>query len=127
MQGENVVEDLISRSALIEILTKYKFGAISNESEREYTKETVLQFVKEQPTTYNVDRNVLKDLLAGKWVETEKVQNAFGMTFKECFEIFEFSRTAEWWSIVGKTEEERQRNGQKISTCFRVKVGGVNG
>lgn len=42
--------DLISREALFEILKKYKFGAIINESAREYTRETVLNFVKEQPT-----------------------------------------------------------------------------
>lgn len=44
------MSDLISRKALIGILTKYKFGAIKSESEREYTKETVLNFVKEQST-----------------------------------------------------------------------------
>lgn len=52
--------DLISRSALIEVLEKYKFGAISNDSEREYTKETVLNFVNKQPTVYNVDKVVEK-------------------------------------------------------------------
>ena len=49
--------DLISRSALIETLTKYKFGAISNDTEREYIKETVLNFVKDQPTAYNVEKS----------------------------------------------------------------------
>lgn len=44
------MSDLISRKALIDILAKYKFGAIKSESEREYTKETVLNFVKEQPS-----------------------------------------------------------------------------
>ena len=50
------MSDLISRSALIEVLEKYKFGAISNDSEREYIKETVLNFVNKQPTAYNVDK-----------------------------------------------------------------------
>ena len=35
--------------------------------------------------------------------------------------MFDFSRTAEWWAIVGETEEERARNGQKITTRFRLK------
>lgn len=37
----------------MEVLQKYKFGAISNDTEREYTKETVLNFVNEQPTACN--------------------------------------------------------------------------
>lgn len=49
------MSDLISRSALIEVLEKYRFGAISNDAEREYVKETVLNFVKEQPAAYDVD------------------------------------------------------------------------
>ena len=48
--------DLISRSALMEVLEKYKFGAISNDAERDYTKETVLNFVNEQPTAYDVEK-----------------------------------------------------------------------
>ena len=65
--------------------------------------------------------SIISDLLQGKWVETDKVQEALGMTFQECFKIFDFSRTAEWWSIAGVTEEERSRNGQKVTTMFRVK------
>lgn len=61
--------------------------------------------------------------LSGDWVESEKVQELTGMTFSECFSAFDFSRTAEWWSIVGKTEEERQLNGQKITNLFRLKEG----
>lgn len=61
--------------------------------------------------------------LSGDWVESEKVQELTGMTFSECFSDFDFSRTAEWWSIVGKTEEERQLNGQKITNLFRLKEG----
>lgn len=55
------MSDLISRKALIGILTKYKFGAIKSESEREYTKETVLNFVKEQPTVE------AKEVVHGEW------------------------------------------------------------
>lgn len=51
--------------------------------------------------------------------DSHKVQKALGMGFKECLSIFDFVRTAEWWSIAGKTEEERQRNGQRIATYFR--------
>lgn len=61
--------------------------------------------------------------LSGDWVEDEKVQELTGMTFSECFSAFDFSRTAEWWNIVGKTEEERQRNGQKTTCSFRLKEG----
>lgn len=61
--------------------------------------------------------------LSGDWVESEKVQELTGMTFSECFSAFDFSRTAEWWSVVGKTEEERQLNGQKITNLFRLKEG----
>lgn len=67
---------------------------------------------------------VAKDaFLRNEWVDSEKVQEMTGMTFSECFSAFDFSRTAEWWSIIGKTEEERQRNGQCIVTKFRLKEG----
>ena len=52
------MSDLISRSALIESFTKYKFGAISNDMEREYIKENVLLFINAQPTAYDVDKVV---------------------------------------------------------------------
>ena len=61
--------------------------------------------------------------LSGDWVEDEKVQELTGMTFSECFSAFDFSRTAEWWSVVGETEEERQRNGQKVTNLFKLKEG----
>lgn len=48
--------DLISRSALIEVLTKYKFGAIQRDVEREYIKEVMLMFVKEQPVAYDAKK-----------------------------------------------------------------------
>lgn len=59
--------------------------------------------------------------LAGEWCDCEKVQDALGMDFKQCFAVFDFCRTAEWWSIAGKTEEEKKRQGQKIVTCFKIK------
>ena len=42
--------NLISREALVAVLQKYKFGAITNETEREYTKDIILDFVADQPT-----------------------------------------------------------------------------
>lgn len=42
--------DLISREETVAILEKYKFGAITNETEREYTKEMVVAFVENMPT-----------------------------------------------------------------------------
>ena len=44
------MSDYISKSELLETLAKYKFGAISNDAEREYTKEMMLLIVGEQPT-----------------------------------------------------------------------------
>lgn len=67
------------------------------------------------------ERKAIRAFRAGEWVESEKVQKFTGMSFAECLHKFDFSRTAEWWSVVGKTKEERQRNGQKISTYFRMK------
>ena len=64
---------------------------------------------------------VMTRLLNGEWVETEDVCEALELSFTEAFKLFDFSRTAEWWSIVGKTEEERSRNGQCIKTEFRIK------
>lgn len=49
------MNDLIRRSDLIEMLT--------NENEREYAKEAVLQFVQAAPTAYDVDK-VVKELEA---------------------------------------------------------------
>lgn len=68
------------------------------------------------------DMDTINELLDGKWVDSKMVQDALGLSFKECFTKFDFSRMGEWLGIVGETEEERQRNGQKISTYFRVKT-----
>ena len=46
---------LIDADALIKTLEKYKFGCLTHEAEREYIKEVVIDFVKTEPTTYNVD------------------------------------------------------------------------
>ena len=60
---------------------------------------------------------VLLKFLSGERVEAESLVAATGWSFEQCYKRFELSRVAEWWSIVGKTEEERSRNGQKI-TCY---------
>ena len=49
---------LIDADALIEVIKKYKFGAISNESEREYTREVMLCFLNGSPTAYDVEKVV---------------------------------------------------------------------
>ena len=60
---------------------------------------------------------VLLKLLSGERVEAENLVSATGWSFEQCCKRFELNRVAEWWSIVGKTDEERSRNGQKI-TCY---------
>jgi hypothetical protein len=66
-------------------------------------------------------KEVTQSFIDGEWVESNLVQEMLGFTFKECFTLFDFSRTAEWWGIVGKTEEERAREGQKITCYFKRK------
>ncbi len=55
------MSDLISRSELLKEIEKYKFGAISNDAEREYIKKTILDFIICQPTAYSVE-NVVDEL-----------------------------------------------------------------
>ena len=50
------MSDLISRSQLLKEIEKYKFGAISNDAEREYIKKTILDFIVCQPTAYSIDK-----------------------------------------------------------------------
>ena len=52
------MSDLISRSELLKEIEKYKFGAISNNAEREYVKTTILNFIECQPTAYDPDKVV---------------------------------------------------------------------
>lgn len=54
--------------------------------------------------------------------DCQKVQEALQLSFTECCSLFTFDRQASWWSIVGETKEERQRNGQKVTTTF-IKKG----
>lgn len=85
--------------------------------------EVAIKVLEEVQKYREIDRDILQFLL-GEWCEAEKVQNTLGMTFEQCFKVFDFSREAEWWSMVGKTEEERAREGQKITCCFRIKKKG---
>ena len=52
------MSDLIRRSELLKEVEKYKFGAISNDTEREYIKKTILDFINFQPTAYDIDKVV---------------------------------------------------------------------
>ena len=87
------------------------------------TLEDARKIVREVVNQYNNKKHseIMRKLLSGEWVDSDKVQDVLRMSFNECFALFDFSRTAEWWSCVGKTEEERARNGQKIVTKFRLK------
>lgn len=67
------------------------------------------------------EMNNIKAFLNGEWVESDIVQELLRLSFSECFFLFDFARTSEWWSIIGKTEEERKRNGQKVTILFRIK------
>ena len=68
------MSDLISRSELLKEVEKYKFGAISNDTEREYIKKTILDFINFQPTAYSVDKVVeeLEKIRAKKTCNKEK-------------------------------------------------------
>ena len=91
---------------------------------------TMLSVIDEQPTIdletlpivnqLKTKNEVLLKLLSGERVEAESLVAATGWSFEQCYKRFELSRIAEWWSIVGKTEEERSRNGQKITSYFRI-------
>ena len=40
------------------MLETYKFGCLTNEVERNYIKETMIEFVKTEPTAYDVEKVV---------------------------------------------------------------------
>lgn len=64
--------------------------------------------------------DIMKRLLEGEKVLSNDVEYATGWDFSKCCAYLKIYRTAEWWSIVGKTPEERARNGQKIEVYFRI-------
>ena len=69
------MSDLISRSELLKEIEKYKFGAISNDAEREYIKNTILDFIIGQPTAYSVD-GVVEELETDSSVKLYGSQNS---------------------------------------------------
>ena len=71
------MSDLISRSQLLKEVEKYKFGAISNDAEREYIKKTILDFIICQPTAYSVDR-VVEELQENARRYTKKYVTPYG-------------------------------------------------
>ena len=91
---------------------------------------TMLSVIDEQPTIdpetlpivnqLKTKNEVLLKLLSGERVEAEILVAATGWSFKECCKRFELNLEIEWWSIVGKTDEERNRIGQKITSYFRI-------
>ena len=71
------MSDLINRSELLKEIEKYKFGAISNDAEREYIKNTILDFIIGQPTAYSVDK-VVKELQKNASRYTKKYVTPYG-------------------------------------------------
>ena len=71
------MSDLISRSELLKEIEKYKFGAISNDAEREYIKNTILDFIIGQPTAYSVD-GVVEELEENASRYTKKYATPYG-------------------------------------------------
>ena len=71
------MSDLISRSELLKEIEKYKFGAISNNAEREYVKTTILNFIECQPTAYNIG-NVVEELRENASRYTKKYTTPYG-------------------------------------------------
>ena len=54
----------------------------------------------------------LKQLLEGRWVPTEDVQDALGITFADGIKMFEFGRISKW--------NRAPLNGQRVITKFRL-------
>ena len=71
------MSDLISRSELLKEIEKYKFGAISNDAEREYIKNTILDFINFQPTAYDIGK-VVEELEENASRYTKKYTTPYG-------------------------------------------------
>ena len=71
------MSDLISRSELLKEIEKYKFGAISNDAEREYIKKTILDFIICQPTAYDIGK-VVEELRENASRYTKKYTTPYG-------------------------------------------------
>lgn len=57
------MSDLISRSAVLEMFEKYKFGAINSDVEREYIKETIPLLVNSIPTVEAIPKEKLQEIV----------------------------------------------------------------
>lgn len=64
---------------------------------------------------------VLTRLFNGERVRCKEVQEALGITFSEGMKLFDYEMDACWWSICGETPEERNREGLRYLTYFRMR------
>ena len=85
-----------------------------------WQKETEIEQLQTERDVYREELisakeklDTLQRLLNGEWVDTQDVEAALGITFREGLKRFEFSREASWnpWPL----------NGQRITTKFRLK------
>ena len=60
----------------------------------------------------NLPQTTVKKLVAGEWVDGKELLE-LGLSFKECWNMFEFNRTVEW--------NPPPLNGQKSTVLFRLK------
>lgn len=58
------------------------------------------------------DRNTLRKLVAGEWVDCEAVQRALDITFSQGLKMFDFGRQVAW--------NKPPKNGQYVVTKFRL-------
>ena len=58
------------------------------------------------------DRDVLRKLVAGEWVDCEEVQRALDITFSQGLKMFDFGRQVAW--------NKAPKNGQYVVTKFRL-------
>ena len=58
------------------------------------------------------DRDVLRKLVTGEWVDCEAVQRALDITFSQGLKMFDFGRQVAW--------NKAPKNGQYVVTKFRL-------
>lgn len=58
------------------------------------------------------DRDVLRKLVTGEWVDCEEVQRALDITFSQGLKMFDFGRQVAW--------NKAPKNGQYVVTKFRL-------
>ena len=64
--------------------------------------------------TVNEQLDLLKRFARGEWVDCYIIQELLGIDFSTGLRMFEFSRTVQW--------NPAPYNGQKVRTCFRIKL-----